>query len=48
MVLHLSWSPPLALRAPQRPGGATGKGEPVAATAVRVWEAPADGTPGVE
>lgn len=48
VVLQLSWSAPLALRAPQRPGGATGKGEPVAGTVVRVWEATADGTPGLE
>ncbi len=48
LVLQLSWSPPLALRAPQRPGGATGKGAPVAGTVVRVWEASADGEPGLE
>ena len=48
VTLQLSWSPPLALRAPQRPGGATGKGVPVAATVVRVWEARADDTPGLE
>jgi len=48
VVLQLSWSPPLALRAPQRPGGATGKGEPVGGTVVRVWEAQADGEPGLE
>ncbi|MFD2722157.1 IS4 family transposase, partial [Hymenobacter monticola] len=48
VTLHLSWSPPLALRAPQRPGGATGKGAPVAATVVRVWEVRADGIPGLE
>ena len=47
VVLQLSWSPPVALRAPQRPGGATGKGESVAATVVRVWEPPAAGTPGL-
>ena len=38
VVLQVSFSPPLALRAPQRPGGATGKGEPVPASVVRVWE----------
>jgi hypothetical protein len=48
VVLQVSWSPPLALRAPQRPGGATGKGEPVAGSAVRVWEARADRKPGLE
>ena len=48
VVLQLSWGPPLALRAPQRPGGATGKGAPVAAGVVRVWEARTDGTPGLE
>ena len=38
VVLQVSFSAPLALRAPQRPGGATGKGEPVPASVVRVWE----------
>jgi hypothetical protein len=36
--LQVSYSPLLALRAPQRPGASTGKGEPVAASVVRVWE----------
>ncbi len=46
----MSYSPPLALRAPQRPGGATGKGDPIPCTLVRVWEAPEAGqtTPGLE
>ena len=50
LVLHVSWSPPLALRAPQRPGGATGKGTPVPANVVRVWEetAPDAVAPGLE
>lgn len=38
VVLQVSFSFPLALRAPQRPGGATGKGEPVPGSVVRVWE----------
>ncbi|WP_165768318.1 IS4 family transposase [Hymenobacter amundsenii] len=38
VVLQVSFSPLVALRAPQRPAGATGKGEPVPASAVRVWE----------
>ncbi|NVO33508.1 IS4 family transposase [Hymenobacter lapidiphilus] len=38
VVLQVSFTPVLALRAPQRPGGATGKGEPVPASVVRVWE----------
>lgn len=37
-VLQVSFCPDLALRAPQRPGGATGKGAPVPASVVRVWE----------
>ena len=49
VVLQLSFSPALALRAPQRPGGATGKGEPVPASLVRVWEATGpDAAPGLE
>lgn len=48
VALQLSWSEALALRAPQRPGGATGKGEPVAGSVVRVWEARTDGVPGLE
>ncbi|QKG53660.1 IS4 family transposase [Hymenobacter sp. BRD67] len=36
--LQVSYSAVLALRAPQRPGASTGKGEPVAASVVRVWE----------
>ena len=44
--LCVSFSPALALRAPQRPGGATGKGDPVPCAAVRVWEAaPSDAAP---
>ena len=38
VVLQVGFSPALALRAPQRPGGATGKGEPVPGRVVRVWE----------
>ena len=45
VVLQVSFTPALALRAPQRPGGATGKGEPVPAGLVRVWEAVPPGTP---
>lgn len=50
VALHVSYSPPLALRAPQRPGAATGKGEPIPCSLVRVWEAAeADAaTPGLE
>ncbi|GAA4003551.1 hypothetical protein GCM10022408_13910 [Hymenobacter fastidiosus] len=49
LVLQVSFSPPLALRAPQRPGGATGKGEPVPGSVVRVWEETApDAAPGLE
>ncbi|MBD2768232.1 IS4 family transposase [Hymenobacter sp. BT664] len=36
--LQVSFSPALALRAPQRPGAATGKGAPVPGGVVRVWE----------
>lgn len=39
VVLQVSHSPALALRAPQRPGFSTGRGEPVRCSAVRVWEA---------
>ncbi|OGX87529.1 hypothetical protein BEN48_11085 [Hymenobacter glacialis] len=47
--LQISFSPPVALRAPQRPGGATGKGEPVPASLVRVWEETGpDAAPGLE
>ena len=38
VVLQVSFSAPVALRAPQRPGGATSKGEPVPGSVVRVWE----------
>ena len=38
VVLQVRFSPVLALRAPQRPGGATGKGAPVPGSVVRVWE----------
>jgi len=38
VVLHVSFSPPLALRAPQRPSGVTGTGAPVPNGLVRVWE----------
>ena len=49
LVLQVSFSPPLALRAPQRPGGATGKGEPVPGSVVRVWEETGpDAAPGLE
>ena len=49
VVLQVSFTPALALRAPQRPGGATGKGAPVPAGLVRVWEAVPPGTlPGLE
>ncbi|GAB3840990.1 IS4 family transposase [Hymenobacter jeollabukensis] len=43
VVLQLSFSPLLALRAPQRPGFSTGRGDPVRCGAVRVWEAGTDG-----
>ena len=47
--LQVSFTGSVALRAPQRPGGATGKGAPVAASVVRVWEATAPGAaPGPE
>ena len=36
VVLQVSLSTPLAVRAPQRPGGASGKGEPVPSSVVRV------------
>ena len=36
--LQVSYCPGLALRAPQRPGASAGKGPPVAASVVRVWE----------
>jgi hypothetical protein len=49
VVLQVSFTPALSLRAPQRPGGAMGKGPPVPAGLVRVWEATAPGTaPGLE
>ena len=49
VVLQVSFSPALALRAPQRPGGATGKGAPVPASMVRVWEETGTGAaPGLE
>lgn len=50
VVLQVSFSAGLALRAPQRPGGATGKGDPVPTSVVRVWEetAPDASTPGLE
>ena len=49
VVLQVSFSEPVALRAPQRPGGATGKGEPVPASVVRVWEeTPPEAAPGLE
>ncbi|AMR28439.1 hypothetical protein A0257_15960 [Hymenobacter psoromatis] len=49
LVLQVSFSPAVALRAPQRPGGATGKGEPVPASLVRVWEETAlEAAPGLE
>jgi len=49
VVLQVSFTPALALRAPQRPGGATGKGEPVPASVVRVWEETGPGAaPGLE
>ena len=44
VALQVSFSPPLALRAPQRPGGATGKGDPVPGSVVRVWEETGPGT----
>ena len=37
-TLHVSFSSPLALRAPQRPGISPQKGQLVAAGVVRVWE----------
>ncbi|WP_262510239.1 IS4 family transposase [Hymenobacter sediminis] len=42
VTLQVSFSPLLALRAPQRPGASTGKGQPVAVSVVRVWEADSD------
>ena len=49
VALQVSFTPALALRAPQRPGGATGKGEPVPGGVVRVWEATGPGAaPGLE
>lgn len=50
VVLQVSFSPALGLRAPQRPGGATGKGAPVPASVVRVWEevGPEAARPGLE
>jgi len=50
VVRHLSACAGLALRAPQRPGGATGKGAPVPCSVVRVWEqtAPDAAGPGLE
>ena len=49
VVLHVSFSAGLALRAPQRPGGATGKGDPVPGSVVRVWEETgSDAAPGLE
>ena len=48
-VLQVSFTPALALRAPQRPGGATGKGAPVPASVVRVWEETGpEAAPGLE
>ena len=44
--MQVSFSPALALRAPQRPGGATGKGAPVPGSVVRVWEERGPDTPG--
>lgn len=46
VVLQVSFSPALSLRAPQRPGGATGKGDPVPGSVVRVWEAAGPDAPG--
>lgn len=49
VVVQVSFSPGLALRAPQRPGGATGKGTPVPGSVVRVWEETGpDAAPGLE
>ena len=49
VALQVSFTPALALRAPQRPGGATGKGVPVPVGLVRVWETTApDAAPGLE
>nr|WP_262905665.1 IS4 family transposase [Hymenobacter siberiensis] len=50
VVLQVSFTLALALRAPQRPGGATGKGEPVPVGLVRVWEerGPDAAGPGLE
>ena len=46
VVLQVSFTPALALRAPQRPGGATGKGPPVPVGLVRVWEEQGPDAPG--
>jgi len=49
VALQVSFTPALALRAPQRPGGATGKGDPVPVGLVRVWETTGpDAAPGLE
>ncbi|MFC6226160.1 IS4 family transposase [Hymenobacter artigasi] len=50
VVLQVSFSPALGLRAPQRPGGATGKGAPIPGSVVRVWEegSPEAARPGLE
>jgi hypothetical protein len=50
VLLQVSFSPPLTLRAPQRPGAATGKGDPIPCAVVRVWEEaePSQTTPGLE
>ena len=49
VVLQVSFNLTLALRAPQRPGGATGKEAPVPSGLVRVWEETDPNTgPGLE
>lgn len=49
VTLQISFSGPVALRAPQRPGGAPSKGEPVPGSVVRVWKETASGAaPGLE
>ena len=49
VTLQVSFTAALVLRAPQRPGGATGKGAPVPGGVVRVWEATGqDAAPSLE
>ena len=45
VVLQVNYTSAQWLRAPQRPGGATGKGAPVPCAGVRVWEETVPGAP---